>query len=1036
MHELGAFRMKHTTIACCLLALVLGPAASAPAGAAEFDSNTFGSMRARSIGPAAMGGRIAALDAQWVDDKLMIWIGAATGGVWKSHNGGTTFKPVFDEHTQSIGAVTIDDSNPDVVWVGTGETWTRNSVSIGDGVYRTKDGGDNWEHLGLADTERINEILIHPEDSDTVWVCATGHLWDANEERGVLKTTDGGKTWNKVLYVDADTGCGDIEIDPQEPDILYAGMWQFRRYPWFFESGGPGSGMYRSTDGGETWAEVTEGLPAGEKGRIAVAAAPSRPNVVYATVESENTAMYRSDDLGKTWTKTGTSSAVEGRPFYFSLLLVDPTDHERIYKPGGSLAFSEDGGKTFGGLGGGTHADHHALWIDAKNPQRLLLGTDGGLYMSDDRGVNWTFRQNLPLSQFYQVSYDMERPYNVYGGLQDNGTWMGPTATPSGVQNKHWNNIGFGDGFHAYVEKADPDIVYVEWQGGRVERRRKSTGESKSISPLPGRDDPKLRFNWNTALHPSPTRENTLYVGAQFLFRSRDRGDTWERISPDLTTDDPAKQDQINSGGLTPDNSTAENHCSIYTIAESPLDENVIWVGTDDGNLQVTRDGGGGWSDVTGNVPGLPANTWVTQVEASPHDPAAAYATFDGHRTGDRAVYVYKTTDYGQTWTAINEGVEGYALVIRQDPVAPGLLYLGTEFGLYISIDDGATWARFKNELPKVGVRDLHVHPREHDLIVGTHGRGIYIVDDIIPLRQLNADVLGQKVALLDSRPAVQLVPSMVQEFPGDDEFVGSNPFGSARLTYYMSKRHIFGDLKIEVYGDEGELLTSLPGGKQKGINRVVWNMRLKPPKVPPAMSLVPQMFSFLGPSVPEGSYDYKLIKGKDTYEGTIEVQGDPRADYTPEDKAAQDEAVMRIYRVVERLTYLVDSVIALRDGARQRAEGLGEKDKLAKSLNEYADDLDAFRKTLVATRKGGFLAGEEQLREKVTWLYGSINGYEGRPTTSQLDYLEVLAEDVAAAETKFDGMLGADLDRLNGQLERKKLDKLARLTKEEWEAQ
>jgi photosystem II stability/assembly factor-like uncharacterized protein len=1026
--------MKLTKIGSCLV--ILAGLAVAPAfAAAKFDSNTFGSMRARSIGPATMGGRIASLDAMWVDGKLTIYVGAATGGVWKSTNGGTTFKPVFDEHTQSIGAVTIDRSNADVVWVGTGESWTRNSVSIGDGVYRTEDGGDNWKHLGLADSERINEIIVHPEDSDTAWVCATGHLWDANEERGVFKTTDGGATWNKVLYVDADTGCSDIDIDPQEPDMLYASMWQFRRYPWFFESGGPGSGLYRSADGGETWEELTEGLPEGELGRIAVAVAPSRPNVVYATVESEKTGMYRSDDLGKTWRWTGTSGSVEGRPFYFSLLIVDPKDHNRVYKPAGGLGFSEDGGKTFGGLGGGTHGDHHALWVDPENPMRMLLGTDGGLYTTDDRGVNWIFRQSLPLSQFYQVSYDMDRPYNVYGGLQDNGTWTGPTATPSGVQNKHWNNIGFGDGFHAYVEKSDPDIVYTEWQGGRVERRRKSTGETKSIAPLPGPDDPKFRFNWNTALHVSPTRDDTVYVGAQFLFRSRDRGETWDRISPDLTTDDPEKQNQIESGGLTPDNSTAENHCSIYTIAESPLDENVIWVGTDDGNVQVTRDGGQSWTNVTGNFDGVPPNTWVTEVEASRHEKGTAYVTLDGHRTGDRATYVYKTTDFGATWTSlVTEDIEGYALVIREDPVEPDLLFLGTEFGLFVSIDGGARWARFKNELPKVGVRDIRIHRREHDLILGTHGRGIFIIDDITPLRQLNDEVMGAKVALLDSRPGVITIPAGVQEFPGDDEFVGSNPFGSARIAYHLAKRHMFGDLKIEVYDSEGNLITSVPGGKRRGINRVVWSMRLKPPKVPPAMSLVPQLFSFFGPSVAEGAYTYKLIKGKETFEGTIDVVFDPRADYSAEDRAEQDRTVLQAYDLVERLTFLVDSVIAVRDGAKERAEGLGEKDKLAKALGEFADGMDAFRKTLVATRKGGFLAGEEQVRERVTWLYGSINGYEGRPTRSQIDYLETLTGEVADAEKRYEELLAADLDKLNGQLERKKLEPLARLTREEWE--
>ena len=1018
-----------------LLAVALAAASSVALAAIEIDSNTFGDLRARAIGPAVMGGRIAALDAVHRDGKLTVYVGAASGGVWKSVNGGTTFKPVFDEYTQSIGAVTIDPSDPDTVWVGTGEAWTRNSISVGDGVYRTTDGGDTWEHLGLEDSERIVSILVHPSDGNTVYVCATGHLWNSNEQRGVFKTADAGESWQRVLYVNEDTGCGSLAMDPQEPRILYAGMWQFRRSPDFFNSGGPGSGLYKSDDGGETWKLITEGLPKGELGRIAIAVAPTRTSVVYATVESEKTGLYRSEDLGETWEWAGTTASVEARPFYFSLLKVDPTDFNRVYKPATSLAVSADGGETYDGLGGGTHSDHHALWIDPLNPNHLLLGTDGGLYESADRGVNWTFRQNLPISQFYEVSHDMATPYNVYGGLQDNGTWYGPSATPSGIQNKHWRNIGGGDGFHAYVDPRDPDIVYVEWQGGRMQRTRKSTGEMKDIWPLPKAGEPEYRFNWNTAMHVSPTREDTIYVGAQFLFRSRDRGDSWERISPDLTTNDPDKQRQIDSGGLTPDNSTAENHCTIYVISESTLNDKLIWVGTDDGNLQVTRDGGGSWTNVVGNLPGLPASTWVTEVEPSHHAEGTAYAVFDGHRTGDMTTYVYKTTDYGATWQSlVTEDLAGYSLVIREDLVGPDLLFLGTEFGLYITLDGGQNWARFKGDLPKVGVRDIEIHPREHDLILGTHGRGIYILDDITPLRHLTAEVLEAKATLLPSRPAVLTIPASVQEFPGDDEFVGRNPSSAAQITYYLKRRHLFGDLKIEAYDSDGKLLSTLPAGKRRGINRASWSMRSKPPKVPPADSLVPQFFSFVGPRVPEGSYTVKLIKGKDTYETTIEVVADPRADYSAEDKALQDRTVWELYRMVEQLTFLVDSVIDMRGQAQARAAELKEGDRLAKRLEDFADELESLRKSLVATRKGGFLAGEEQLREKLTSLYGSVNSYEGRPTGSQLEYMKVMGDEVQAAEQRFDALLADNVSSLSSQLEKKKLEPIQRMTKEQWE--
>ncbi|MGB2988067.1 MAG: glycosyl hydrolase [Phycisphaerae bacterium] len=1016
-------------LACLLAATVFGSGDRAAADV-KIDSGTFGGLEARAIGPAVMGGRISAMDVIKTD-RLTIYVGAADGGVWKSVNGGTTFKAIFDEHIQSIGAITIDRSNPDVVWVGTGEPWTRNSISVGDGIYKTTDGGENWEHLGLKDTERMSKILIDPADSDTVYVCATGHLWNANEERGVYKTTDGGKSWEKILYVDEDTGCGDLAMDPQDPRILYASMWQFRRWPYFFKSGGPGSGLYKSTDSGKNWRKITKGLPEGELGRIAIAVAPSRTSVVYATVEAEKTGLYRSDDLGETWRWVGSTDNVEARPFYFSLLLVDPTDFNRVYKPATFTSVSTDGGETFSGLGGGTHPDHHAFWINPDDPDQLLVGTDGGLYLSNDRGVHWNFLQALPLSQFYHVSYDMEDPYNVYGGLQDNGSWMGPSQTPSGgVQNKHWDSIGFGDGFHVHVDRQKPDIVYLEWQGGRIQRVHKSTGESKDIQPLPDKGDLKYRFNWNAPIHLSPTRTDTLYIGAQFLFRSRDRGESWERISPDLTTDDPEKQKQIDSGGLTPDNSTAENHCTIFTISESPLNENLIWVGTDDGNLQVTRDGGKTWKNVVGNIPDLPKCTWVSFVEPGRYAEAEAYVTFDGHRTGDMKPYVYKTTDYGKTWTSLAaDQIEGHCHVILQDLVNPDLLFLGTELGLYVSVDGGAQWARFKEKMPKVSVRDMAIHPREHDLILGTHGRGIYIIDDITPLRYLTREVLESKAAFLKTRPAVMRIPASSQEFPGDDEFVGRNPASGAQIAYYLKKRHLFGDLKLEIYDSEDNLLYTLPGAKRRGINRVSWSMRMKPPKVPPAASLVPQFFSFIGPQVPEGTYTVKLIKGKQAYEGTFDAVMDPRADYTPEGMALQDKTVMKLYRMLRHMTYLVDTLLDVQAQAKDRAAKLDDDSILSKKLNKFADELEAFRKTLVATRKGGFLAGEEQLREKLGTLYGSVNGYEGRPTDSQVKYMGVLEKELEKAEARLESLLAAQLDDLNPQLRKHNLSPVTRMS-------
>ncbi|MBI4410291.1 MAG: glycosyl hydrolase, partial [Gemmatimonadetes bacterium] len=502
--------MRTRLLAPALAVALLHGTGGAARAQVAIESSTFGGLRARAIGPAAMSGRIAAVDAV-ATEPLTIWVGSASGGVWKSNDGGTIFRPVFDPHTQSIGAVAVDPSNPKVVWVGTGESWTRNSVSIGDGVYRTSDGGDTWQHVGLRDSERIARIAVDPKNGQIVFVCATGHLWDAHPERGVYRTTDGGKSWERVLYVDENTGCSDLSLDPQDARMVYAGMWQFRRWPWFFRSGGAGSGLYRSTDGGKTWKQLRNGLPKGEKGRIAVAVAPSRPSVVYALVESKETALYRSDDLGESWQQVNAGWQVRGRPFYFALVVVDPTDFRRVYKPGFFLTTSTDGGKSFAPPGGGftgprVHGDHHALWVNPKNPQQLILGTDGGLYISEDRGGHWRFVRSLPVSQFYEISYDLEWPYNVYGGLQDNGSWMGPSRSPGGVQNRDWVNVGYGDGFHTFVDPNDPDFVYVEWQGGNLLRFRKSTREVRDIKPYPGKDEAKLRFNWNTPIHVSPTR--------------------------------------------------------------------------------------------------------------------------------------------------------------------------------------------------------------------------------------------------------------------------------------------------------------------------------------------------------------------------------------------------------------------------------------------------------------------------------------------------------------------------------------------------
>ena len=1002
----------------------------------EIDSNTFGSMEARSIGPAVMSGRISAIDGI-AGSPTVLYVGSASGGLWKSDDGGIDFDPVFDDdNPQSIGAVRVDPNAPETVWVGTGEPWVRNSVSVGDGVYRSTDGGDSWQHMGLTDSERIGAIRISSLDGNVVFVCALGHLWSDNEERGVFRTTDGGENWEKVLYVDQRTGCADLDLDPTNPNIIYAGMWEHRRYPDFFESGGPGSALYRSLDGGDTWQEMTAGLPEGPIGRTAIAIAPSRPTTVYATVEAEETALYRSDDMGREWRKMDTSSNIQMRPFYFSELVIDPTDHERVYKPGFTLTVSVDGGDSFSSMFGpgfsiSIHPDHHALWIDPTDPKTLFLGTDGGVYASYDYANHWRLIGQLPVSQFYHVSHDDAWPYNVYGGLQDNGSWTGPSQAPGGIQAKHWDNVGFGDGFWVFADKADPNTIYSEYQGGQLLRVNRSIGEIKRIAPVARDDEEKLRFNWNTPLQISHHSDTRLFYGSQYLHVSDDRGESWRTISPDLTTDSPERQRQEKSGGISIDNTTAENNASLYTISESPLDADLIWTGSDDGRLHVTKDGGESWTDLSRNIPEVPRGTWVSRVEASPHDASTAFVTFDGHRDGNMRPYVFKTIDGGATWQSlVSDDIEGYAWVVKQDPVNPDLLFLGTEFGLYITLDGGTNWARFKGNLPKVAVHDIVIHPREHDVILGTHGRGVYIIDDILPLRSLTAENLDQSVTLLPSRPATMVAGGQLQAFGANESFVGNNPPQAATITYYMKRRHLFGDLVIHVYDADDELITTIPGSKRKGINRVEWPMRLKPPKFPPATSLVP---GFLGPRVPEGAYRIELIKGKETVNGEVSLVADPRSPHDKADRLLQQSTTLDLYGLLADLTYLSESMTSVKDALAEVLPELSGGD--ARRVQSLIDELDTFNKTLVVTDSSGVFGGQQRLRERLGELYGNVSSYDGRPSDTQLEQLESLRAELAAAQDEAQQLLAEPLKRINKDLEDRSLEPITRPTREEWNA-
>jgi photosystem II stability/assembly factor-like uncharacterized protein len=995
----------------------------APRADIRVDSNTISGLGARNIGSAAMSGRIAALDAVHEGDRLTVYIGAASGGVWKSMNGGTTFKPVFDkEPVQSIGAVTIDPTNPKTIWVGTGESWTRNSVSIGDGVYKSTDGGENWTNTGLKESERIVKIIVNPTSPNTVYVCVPGKLWSDSNDRGVYKTTDGGATWSKILAgANASTGCSMISMDSKNPNTLYAGMWDFRRKGWTFRSGGDGpeapsgSGLFKSTDGGAT---------------LAVTVAPSNPNVVYAVIEAVPplNALYRSQDGGATWEARDRSQNMVWRPFYFAHLIVDPKNENRVFKPDLGLIMSNDGGATFNNVSGAAHGDFHDVWINPRNTDHVITGDDGGLWFSYDGADRWWKGENLPISQFYHVSVDNDRPYKVYGGLQDNSSWVGESAYPGGITNSRWENMYGGDGFWMFVDPTDPNYIYAEYQGGNIARIHRITKESRTIKPLPNYKEGILRFNWNTPIHISPTKNGTIYLGSQFLFRSRDFGQTWDRISPDLTTNDREKQKQELSGGVTVDNSSAEMHTTIYSIAESPRNPLVIWAGTDDGNLQVTRDGGRTWSNVVGNIRGLPRNAWVSSLEAGHFDTGTIFATFDLHTFGDMKPYAYKSTDFGRTWTSLvapTSPVRGYAHVIKQDLVNPQLLFLGTELGLFISTDDGRSWSRYKGgDLPAVAVRDLAIHPRDHDLVIATHGRGIWIVDDITPLRALTPQAVARTAAFLMPKPNVQLIPAGGGWVNGDAAFVGPNPPGDAIITYYMQKRHIFGEMKLEVLDSTGKLITSLPTSKRRGLSRAAWSMRMPPPRVPPAASLA--FGAFTGPRLLPGTYTVRLVTGGEEITAPLRVVKDPRTKHTIADRRAQFDLSLKLVAMLNEMTDVVEKMNAVRAQLDSRAARLPAADTVAAKLRSGSEAVDVMRRRIVATKEGGMITGEERLRENLADLYGSVVGYEGRPTATQQARTTAIGRELSDVAREFEAWTKKELIALNTLLSARQLQPIA----------
>jgi len=979
-----------------LIILVLGMALLPFSSGAQNSSsinlkNLFGDLRARHIGPALMSGRINDMEVHPTNNQI-IYAGTAGGGVWKSNDAGTTFNPIFDDHSQSIGAVAIDPNDPDnVIYVGTGETWTRNSVSYGDGLYKSIDGGSNWKKLGFDKSERIANIIVNPKNSKEVYVAVLGALWSDSDERGVYKSSDAGETWEKILYIDEKTGAADMTMDPKNPSILYASMWEFRRTAWSFSSGGDNSALYKSIDAGKTWNKIHNGFPDGQLGRLAIAVAPSDANILYTVIEAEDPkrkGLYRSDDAGANWKQLNNDFGITVRPFYFSRITVDPRNPDVVVKGGLFGSISKDGGKTFKSLGN-MHSDIHDVVFDIHDSDRIYAGTDGGVYRSWNGGVTMEIVENLPLSQFYQISVDDAEPYNIYGGLQDNGSWYGPSSSSGGINAGDWKSIGAGDGFRV-LKHPTKNIIYSEMQGAEnVWRYDVDNKLVKTIQPLELAGYEDLRFNWNAPMAISIHQPDRFYMGSQFLHKSEDMGDTWEIISPDLSTNDGTKQQQADSGGLSMDNSGAENHTTIFTIAESPVDENVIWVGTDDGNVQVTKDGGKNWQNVVSNIKGLPSNTWTYHIEASVHGKGIAYAVFDGHNSGDMQPYVYKTSDFGMTWSnIITDNVIGTSRNIQEDYENENLLFLGTEFGLYITADGGNHWEKFTKNVPPVAVHFIDLQKQTNDLVLGTHGRGIIIIDDISPLREITTEALKAKLHFFSSKPMKLSDESGFSgSFGAETQFVGENANRSPQIKYLLPKRHTFGKMSMEILNSQGEVVSKLSPGKSKGINIVNWSGNMKQPKVAKGKTLA--FGGFTTPRVQAGSYTAVITKGKAAYEHTFEIVYDERSGLTSADRKMKHDIISKMYKMTEELAYMVYQIDAF-------IEAPETKSKLKLKLNEL-------KKTLVITTGDNYVSSAEpELREKLADLFSKIVGSYDKPSNSELEFLSIVENRYSKAKEDF----------------------------------
>ncbi len=965
----------------------------------------------RSIGPANMGGRVADVEGV-AGDPNIVYVATGAGGIFKTTNGGVDWTPIFDrQNTISVGDIALEPGNPDVIWVGTGESNVRNSVSFGDGVYKSTDGGKNWKHLGLKDTNTISKIIIHPKNPDIAYVAAIGHAWGQNEERGVFMTTDGGATWKKTLYIDNQHGASDLEIDPVNPNILYAGMWRFERKPWTFTSGSDKGGVFRSTDGGRTWNKIEKGLPK-LIGRIGLSVAPSNPNVVYAILEAKEGTLYRSDDKGENFRQVYKNQNIVGRGFYYTTVKVDPTDENKVYAVSSPLFKSLDGGRSFSRIAPNIHIDYHALWIDPKNPKRVWNGQDGGVAVSHDEGKSWEYINNFAAGQFYQIFADNVAPfYNISGGLQDNGTWVGPSRNrePSGILNDDWRMISFGDGFFAIAHPDNPDLFLTESQGGNVVRTDMKNREQQLVIPFFGvggaAENDKVRFNWNAPLILSPHDKNTVYLAGSSVFKSTDFGKTWTAISGDLTTNNRERL-KTAGGPIFPENTSAEYFETVISLSESPIKKDLLWAGSDDGNLQVTNDGGQTWSNINKNLPNVPQDSSVSHIELSRVNTETAYVAVDRHKYDDYKPYVFKTVNGGKSFTSItgNLPANAYVHVIREDPKNTNLLYAGTELGIYASWDNGKSWTELNmKNFPRVAVHDILIHPRDNDLIVATHGRSIWVFDDAAILQQMNANVMQSAGFVFESRPAYRFATMMTRYGIGDKPFKGQNPPDGAIITYYLKdKADEKTAVKMQIFDSSNKMVSEIKNlSKEKGVNRAVWDLGQEGARQrrPPTVEQLEFGFSPRGPQVVPGNYTAKVFVGdKLIGERKVEVRVDPTVQLSNGDLQAQFDLAMK----------LRDLVSVMNDGLRQIDSVRTQTDQIeaiAKDrLPEVPADLtkafaDYRKKTSdllnsLATSREDSIGAPAAYSNQLNSLYSTVSSGNFAPTPTMLENYELLRKE------------------------------------------